>query len=241
MAASSLTALDDLQDIASEVCRSIQKAKRSLAGQVKRQQETLDCRMSETIYLTAALIAAIALDPRVGFWFVLWHSRSPKFRPSENPEMQEQEVIGKIKAVSELPAVAQILADEASTLRVKAVRWLAEWRTFVWLVSLNVKGIAPSSADVGSWYRAHFPADHERLVQDHLHALETNKQALKKWMNQFRKRWSLRHASLPVAPALADEEIRRKVGSPGEAKKFPRLDPHFWGLVRPKSGTPFCV
>jgi hypothetical protein len=92
-----------------------------------------------------------------------------------------------------------------------AQRVVEEWRTAVWLLEQNAKGIAVPSAAllrryVLGWPRPLITPEAER----HLSCIQ-RKRYTAKWLHFFRKRWDIKWKKLPARNPLPHDELRRKV------------------------------
>ncbi len=90
--------------------------------------------------------------------------------------------------------------------------FLAEWKTFLWLVNYNWKGVAPSSRDAFETVLFNFTPESrgERFDAFARWGYSSTKH-LKEWVRGFRRRWHLQWGSMPPKPPLRRDEIVEKV------------------------------
>ena len=132
-------------------------------------------------------------------------------------------IIDRLKAWMDAhPETLATLRDIDHDANYLAGRWLAEWSTYRWMLHMNCKGIAPSTSSLFLEYSAQFPPSllgpRARL---RLNKMKTEKQKMRDWASQYRRRWGVKHGRLQPGTCLSCQEIRDKVGCSVSLRSIP--------------------
>ena len=112
------------------------------------------------------------------------------------------------------PQIDFVIQNREDVLHFKLLRFVAERKLFHWLLSVNCKGITPTTCAVVEQYVMMWPDD-QRSTQllDHLSNLTNNPRAQEEWARSFRDKFLLKYRKLPVQPPLAEATIKLRVRS----------------------------
>ena len=79
------------------------------------------------------------------------------------------------------------------------------------MFELNVRGIAPSCADVRDAYLQEIPECTRVALADHIAGLRVDANVQKEWSATYRRRWGLQYKTLGIGHELTPDEIRARV------------------------------
>jgi hypothetical protein len=190
--------------------KTISKAVRGIKRKLKREEAPVTERCTDNIIFQAAVIQHIHGQTATTKWFLLWHGRSGYFGSPVRPCSEDETEVATIQELSHSPHIVELLRRPGDVSVHQAVRWLAEWFTFQWLVQLNVRGIAPTSADVREEFARHVPPPLRPHVAEVLDGLSDSTNYQRRWAETFRHRWGLHFKKLAVGHTLSDLEIRER-------------------------------
>ena len=161
---------------------------------------------------------------------------------------------GSVYASCFIEAAEAVLASPGNERSLfLAGRFLAEHRTFQWLVETNSRGVAPNTQRLCMQFHSSWPRNmmtlHSRWF---LHRLLYSRLTRRRWATLFRRKWCVRWRRLSARADLEAEEIRKRARSPVFFfTRGPEMGPkygdhfgvHIWGSVLlylhkmgPKSG-----
>lgn len=178
---------------------------------MKRDQLPVADRCSANILLQAAAIARITGNVENSKWFLLWHGRQGYWGSEIKPLSADEAELAEIQELKDSPHMTSLIGNAGDSTIRKAVRWITEWLTFHWVMHLNAKGIAPSSADVRERYVELVPHNVQHHLESDIVSLRNSVSVQKKWAAAFRKHWTLKHRMMAIGHVLADDEIKVRV------------------------------
>jgi hypothetical protein len=135
---------------------------------------------------------------------------------------------------SEGTGIDLVMQNVEDPLHFKLLRFVAERKLFHWLLSVNCKGITPTTCTVVEQYVMMWP-DHHRSAQllDHFSNLINNPRAQESWARSFRSKFLLKYRKLPVQPPLAEDTIKVRVWALN-LSILVSLFMHSWTIFGPK-------
>ena len=155
--------------------------------------------------LCGDMSASVAVGP----WWQHYRPSTKSFARPITPDLVTK-WIGQRHAIPTLRAKTLAQGKQETLL---AQRVLAEWRTALWLLEQNNKGIAVPSAALLQRYVVAWPRPLS-TVEAEKHLLRVQrKRYTAKWLHFFRKRWEIRWKKLPSRNPLPADDLRRKVRS----------------------------
>ena len=212
------------------VIRECSRGIRALKRKVCREQQSLESRCGDDIMLQAALVSILTDSEETSMWFMTWHSRSGYFNVKGNMTIDRAILMETMHELRGGTAVRELMNHPQAQTMQRAARWIAEWHTFQWMFDLNVRGIAPSSADVRDAYLREIPECTREALSEHISGLRLDASVQKEWSATYRRRWGLQYKALGIGHELTPDEIRARV--PTECLFFffaARSDPQKWG------------
>jgi len=133
--------------------------------------------------------------------------RSPQTKPELEHDMWQMH-----DAYLHSHAVQTSLANIDDERHFRVQMYLAEWKTFQWVVHFNWKGVAPSTRDVLDTVLGNFSADSRGLRHDaFVRWILASPKSLERWAHAFRSRWRLQWNSMATKPPITPADIREKV------------------------------
>ena len=149
--------------------------------------------------------------------YILWHlkRRLASYRADTVGGVTADAVDARIddKMSGPMGAVVDLVAaDPNSPGHFKAARWLAEFKTFLWLLESNMSGASPSSSDLFDRFQRNVPAASKGVVYaGFIRRIEAATRLEKKWAATYRKRWQASFSRLPVSTPLSDAQLSQRV------------------------------
>lgn len=189
------------------ITQAMRAIKRKLTPPTNR---ALD-RCSGDVVLQAAIVLRCTGRDEDVKWFFLCHGRQGYFGSELNPCCVNDEDLRHVRELSDSDHVQKLVSTPGEAVVYKALRWLSEWRTFHWLLDLNIRGVAPTSADVREMFITSVEAAHRPHLQHCIDNLNDSVKYQKKWVAAFRKHWGLHFKTLAVGHTFSDDEIRTRV------------------------------
>jgi len=169
---------------------------------------------SNRIFFEAAVLYRLTLCWRTVHDFLDIHAKHyVTLVGHDSTERQGQERSQVETALQEqADQVDIVLGNVDDPLHFKLSRFVAECKLFHWLLSVNCRGITPTTCTVIEQYVMVWSSDH-RSAQflDHLSNLTNNPRAQEAWAKSFRDKFLLKYRKLPVQPPLADATITIRV------------------------------
>ena len=223
------------------ITQAMRGIKRKLASRTTR---ALD-RCSGDVIVQAALILRCTRRESDVKWFFLCHGRRGYFGSELNPCCVDDQDLQHVRDIADSHYSHALMSTPGDPAVYKALRWLSEWRTFHWLLHLNIRGVAPTSADVRERFIESVDAAHRPHLQTCIDNLTDSVRYQKKWIATFRKHWGLQFKTLAVGHMFSEDEIRERVPAQSlvdcqNPREVPLCDPHLWShlgafLVTPSS------
>jgi hypothetical protein len=197
--------------MAKDAVKECDRAIRGIKRKASRAKLQVLERCNDSVKLQAALVGIFAKDIGTAVWFLRFHARRAYFDQGVEWPDDHLEVTQMVQAMVEDDTIRRMSCDEHNSQVVKAKRWLAEWRLLIWLVHLNVRGIAPSSKELLEEYKGHLLSISGDGAHDHLEAVEHTATSKANWARTFRERWGLCYKTMMPGHEFTDEEICRRV------------------------------
>jgi hypothetical protein len=189
------------------------KAMRGIKRTASRASMGILDRVYDGMKVQAALVCIITNDVNTAVWFLRWYSRRGYFDQGFDWADDQEDLKQQIRAISEDVTIRGMACNGDNSEVCKARRWIAEWQLLIWLVHLNVKGIAPSSKEMLEEYRLNILSLNGDGAHDHLDSVEKNATSRANWCRTFRQRWGLAYKTMMPGHEFNDIEITRRVPS----------------------------
>jgi hypothetical protein len=114
--------------------------------------------------------------------------------------------------IDHVPDVHVAVANSESDMHHEAAQFVAERYLYQWLVSCNVKGVAPTTAVMLEHLVVFWPENRRgNRYHEFLTNLAANARAQECWARRFRDFLGIRFQKLPQQPPLSDSTITEKV------------------------------
>ena len=114
------------------------------------------------------------------------------------------------RVTEQMPDFVDRSRDPEDKLKLGLLRYINEWKTALWVLRQNYKGIAVETAHVWEHFRSryafgpHGPKTHRLLL------LGQDRQGRRNWMTRFRACFDIRYRKLCVRPPVSEDERCRK-------------------------------
>ena len=173
----------------------------------QRASDPHSCIVKRVVLQVWDLCGDMSASVAVGPWWQHYRPSTKCFARPITAELVTEWIAQRDAHKSMRPPTAAQGRKEAML----AQRVVEEWRTAVWLLEQNAKGIAVPSAALLRRYVLGWPRP---LItpeaEQHLLCIQ-RKRYTAKWLHFFRKRWDIKWKKLPARNPLPHDELRRKV------------------------------
>jgi hypothetical protein len=201
---------------AEEALQEANRLLHNMRERVRKQcHRSLETRIqSKTFFYRASLVHLLAGDGRAGVRYMLW-SFQPKTRKRKRLPMRapldEAEAMAAINKCihDEHQRLAVNLQQPNSIAHVRAALWLAEERTYQYLIAQNIAGIPLASASLLAQVEAQVAAPSKgwRMIMQ-FNGWKSEKVNVKRWAQAFRNRWNVAWRHLPMGNQLSTADTR---------------------------------
>lgn len=206
MAATTIRALEEAERELLETSRFAKRQAKTVRQAMARCSAPAVERIGASSWAACASVCEIAGDMGLALRYY-----KLRVRLDTAADVDEEAVRGKILASVASAGTQAGIADVDSTMHFEAARWVAEWRTFEWLLRVNYKGVAPPTQALSEQYVSQFPvASVGGRARAHLEGVASSKPKLKEWAKTFRRRWGAVYKKLPSRPDITEDEISAK-------------------------------
>jgi len=189
-------------------------AHRNLSVSRKRAAQPLHEHLQFHTWRQAAVIAVLTEDISIAIDFISQYVYSHKRFIIDSLEIDPVKIRDKLESIidrhnEEVGAGADNIDSE---LHFEASKFVAERLLYQWLVSTNVKGVAPTTSLLVEHFVVFWPAGSrgarfESFVGD----LVRKPRCQEAWARRFRDVWNIKYQKMPQQPPLTDATITEKV------------------------------